>query len=119
MKMGTENRAMSFQEKSWDVTLVNRATMAWAANAVFGRRVMRNRPPVSATALSNFRGLPPLIVAAVIELRHLPLNPRPETILGILHICNVPGIIGYWCWNRAVRVLNAGGAVVFYSPLPL
>ena len=46
-------------------------------------------------------------------------NLRLETIAAITHICIVPTIIGYWAWNRAVRALNAGGAMVFYNTLPL
>jgi len=93
--------------------------MVWAVYSVVGRRVMRNRSPVSATALSNFLSLPLLAIAAVIELRYIPLNLRPETVAAIIHICIVPTIIGYWAWNRAVRALGAGGAMVFYNTLPL
>jgi len=93
--------------------------VVWAFYSVFGRRVMRKRSPVSATALSNFLGLPLLIAAAVFELHHVPLNLRLETMAAILHICVVPTIIGYWSWNRAVMILGAGGAMVFYNTLPL
>jgi drug/metabolite transporter (DMT)-like permease len=31
----------------------------------------------------------------------------------------VPTIIGYWSWNRSVRILGAGGAMVFYNTLSL
>jgi drug/metabolite transporter (DMT)-like permease len=48
-----------------------------------------------------------------------PLNLRMETIAAIAHICVVPTIIGYWCWNRGVMTLGAGGAMVFYNTLPL
>ncbi len=101
-----------------DLTLLA-AAVVWAFYSVFGRRVMRNRSPVSATALSNFLGLPLLAVATYFELKHIPLNLRPETIAAIIHICIVPTIIGYWAWNRSVRVLGAGGAMVFYNTLPL
>lgn len=95
------------------------AAIVWAFYSVFGRRVMRNRSPVSATALSNFVGLPLLAAATIFELRQIPIQLRPETIAAIIHICVVPTIIGYWSWNRAVRVLGAGGAMVFYNTLPL
>jgi len=95
------------------------AAVVWAFYSVFGRRVMRYRSPVSATALSGFLGLPLLIAAAFFEYQHFPLNLRPETIAAILHICVVPTIIGFWCWNRAVQTLGAGGAMVFYNTLPL
>ena len=95
------------------------AAVAWAFYSIFGRRVMRHRSPVAATALSNFLGLPLLIVAAGFELTHIPLNLRSETIAAIIHICIAPTIVGYWAWNRAVQTLGAGGAMVFYNTLPL
>ena len=93
--------------------------LVWSFYSIFGRRVMRHRSPVAAMALSSFLGLPLLLAAAVFELRYIPLNLRPETIAAIIHICVVPTIVGYWCWNRAVQALGAGGAMVFYNTLPL
>ena len=90
-----------------------------AFDAVFGRRVMRNRSPVAATALSNFISLPLIAAAAALELQYIPVNLRMETIAAIAHICVVPTIIGYWSWNRGVTTLGAGGAMVFYNTLPL
>ena len=101
-----------------DLILVASAVV-WALYSVFGRRVMRNRSPVSATALSNFMGLPLLVAAALFELQYIPLNLRIETVAAIAHICIVPTIVGYWSWNRAVRTLGAGGAMVFYNTLAL
>ena len=95
------------------------AAVVWAFYAVFGRRVMRNRSPVAATALSNFIGLPLIAAAAALELQHIPLNLRIQNIAAIVHICVVPTIIGYWSWNRGVTTLGAGGAMVFYNTLPL
>lgn len=95
------------------------AAVVWAFYSVFGRRVMRNRSPVSATALSNFIALPLIAAAAAFELQHIPVKLRVETIAAIIHICIVPTIIGYWSWNKAVRALGAGGAMVFYNTLPL
>ena len=99
-----------------DLILVASAVV-WALYSVFGRRVMRHRSPVSATALSNFLGLPILCAAAFFELRVIPMNIRLETMAAIAHICIVPTILGYWSWNRAVRILGAGGAMVFYNTL--
>ncbi|MBW1803804.1 MAG: DMT family transporter [Deltaproteobacteria bacterium] len=95
------------------------AAVLWAFYSVFGRRVMRTRSPVAATALSNFLSLPILVAAALFEIQHIPLNLRVETVSAIIHICIVPTFIGYWAWNRAVRTLGAGGAMVFYNTLPL
>jgi drug/metabolite transporter (DMT)-like permease len=95
------------------------AAVVWAFYSIFGRRVMRQRSPVAATTLSNFIGLPILAAAALIELAYIPPNLRVETIAAIAHICIVPTIAGYWCWNRAVQALGAGGAMGFYNTLPL
>jgi len=95
------------------------AAMLWPLYSIFGRRVMRHRSPVSATALSNFLALPLLFIAATVELQYIPLNLRPGTIAAILHVCVVPTIVGFWCWNRSVQVLGAGRAMVFYNTLPL
>jgi len=95
------------------------SAVVWAFYAVFGRRVMRNRSPIAATALSNFISLPLIAAAAAFEVQHIPLNLRMETIAAIIHICVVPTIIGYWSWNRGVTTLGAGGAMVFYNTLPL
>ena len=101
-----------------DLILLASAVL-WAFYAVFGRRVMRNRSPVAATALSNFISLPLIAAAAAFELRYISINLRLETIAAIVHICVVPTIIGYWSWNRGVTTLGAGGAMVFYNTLPL
>jgi drug/metabolite transporter (DMT)-like permease len=95
------------------------SAVAWAFYSVFGRRVMRNRSSVAATALSTVLMLPLLIAAAAVELQYIALNLRWEAVAGIVHICLVPTLFGYWAWNQAVRNLGAGGAMVFYNTLPL
>jgi drug/metabolite transporter (DMT)-like permease len=75
---------------------------------------------IGVTGLLSNGSLTFLIAAgAAFELQHIPLNLRMETIAAIAHICVVPTIIGYWCWNRGVMTLGAGGAMVFYNTLPL
>jgi drug/metabolite transporter (DMT)-like permease len=118
LSRGSLTFLMGLQFNAGDLILVASAVV-WAFYSVFGRRVMRNRSPLAATALSNFIGLPLIAAAAWFELQHISLNLRPETIAAIAHICVVPTIIGYWSWNRAVDILGAGGAMVFYNTLPL
>jgi len=101
-----------------DLILFVSAVM-WAFYSVIGRKVMRKRSPVAATALSNFLALPILFAAAAIEIQYIPLNARLETLAAIAHICVAPTIIGFWAWNRSVRALGAGGAMAFYNTLPL
>jgi drug/metabolite transporter (DMT)-like permease len=115
---GSISFLLQLQVNPGDLILVASAVV-WAFYSVFGRRVMRNRSPVSATALSNLPALPILIGAALIELHYIPLHLRLATVAAILHICFVPTLLGYLCWNRAVQSLGAGGAMVFYNTLPL
>jgi len=95
------------------------SALIWALYSVLGRRVMRGRSAVSATALSNLFGLPLLAAGAIMEIMYFPPNLRLATIAAVIHICIVPTILGFWCWNRAVQTLGAGGAMVFYNTLPL
>jgi len=115
---GSLSFLLQLQVNPGDLILVASAVV-WAFYSVFGRRVMRNRSPVSATALSNYLALPVLAGAALIELQYISLNLRVETIAAIIHICLVPTLLGYLCWNRAIQALGAGGAMVFYNTLPL
>jgi drug/metabolite transporter (DMT)-like permease len=115
---GSFSFLLRLQLNPGDLILLASAAV-WALYSVCGRRVMRNRSPVSATALSIFLILPLLMVATAFELQHIPLNLRVETIAAIAHICVVPTIFGYWCWNGSVRSLGAGGAMVFFNTLPL
>jgi drug/metabolite transporter (DMT)-like permease len=118
LSRGSLTFLLGLQFDAGDLILVASAVV-WAFYSVFGRRVMRNRSPVAATALSNFLGLPLIAAAAAFEVQHIFLNLRMETIAAIVHICVVPTILGYWSWNRSVRILGAGGSMVFYNTLPL
>jgi drug/metabolite transporter (DMT)-like permease len=115
---GSLSFLLHLQVNPGDLILVASAVV-WAFYSVFGRRVMRNRSPVAATALSNLPALPILVGAALIELHYIPLHLRLETVAAILHICFIPTMLGFLCWNRAIQALGAGGAMVFYNTLPL
>ena len=100
------------------------AVTLWGLYSVLGRRVMRHRSALSATAFSSFLGLPFLVVAAAFELQHLSLNIGPDgqtirLILAILYIGVAPTVVGFLAWNAGVRRLGASGAMVFYNTLPL
>lgn len=95
------------------------AVALWGLYSVLGRRVMRHRSALSATAFSAFLGLPPLLLAAMWELQRIPLHLRPELIVAILYIGIAPTVIGFLAWNAGVRRLGASGAMVFYNTLPL
>jgi drug/metabolite transporter (DMT)-like permease len=95
------------------------AVTLWALYSVLGRRVMRRRSALSASAFSALVGLPLLLLAAVWEMRvtGLPLSAR--LILPVLYIGVAPGVVGLLSWNAGVRRLGASGAMVFYNTLPL
>jgi len=95
------------------------AVTLWGLYSVLGRRVMRRRSALSATALSAFLGLPLLLVAAVWELRTLPMNLGLDLVPIILYIGIVPTVAGFLAWNEGVRRLGSSGAMVFYNTLPL
>ncbi len=95
------------------------SAVTWAFYSVLGRRVMRRRSSVSATALSTVLVLPLLLAAAAVELQYISVNLRWETVAAMIHICLVPTLVGFGGWNQAVRILGAGGAMVFYNTLPL
>jgi drug/metabolite transporter (DMT)-like permease len=103
---------------SGDLIVLGAVTL-WGLYSVLGRRVMRHRSALSATAFSAFLGLPLLLVAAAWELKRFPVDAQPELLLAILYIGIAPTVVGFLAWNAGVRRLGASGAMVFYNTLPL
>jgi len=99
--------------------IVMGAVTLWGLYSVLGRQVMRHRSALSATALSVFLGLPPLLLAAAWEAQTFPVSVRREVILAVLYIGIAPVVIGFLSWNAGVRRLGSSGAMVFYNMLPL
>ena len=95
-----------------DLIMVGAVTL-WALYSVLGRRLMRHRPALPATALSSFLGLPLLATAAVWEMRVLPPSLSPQLLLALLYIGIAPTVGGFLAWNAGVRRLGASGAMVF------
>lgn len=95
------------------------AVALWGLYSVLGRRVMRHRSALSATAFSAFLGLPFLMVAAIWELRTQPVSDWLQLLPVILYIGIAPTVIGFLSWNEGVRRLGSSGAMVFYNTLPL
>ena len=104
---------------NWGDMIVLAAVTLWGIYSVLGRRVMRRRSPLSATAFSVFLGLPFLLTAAIWEMRRTPVDLDPVQILALLYIGIAPGVIGFLSWNAGVRRLGPSGAMVFYNTLPL
>jgi len=104
---------------NWGDLIVLAAVTLWGIYSVLGRRVMRRRSPLSATALSIFLGLPFLLVAAIWEMRTTPVDLDPGLVLAMLYIGIAPAVIGFLSWNAGVRRLGPSGAMVFYNTLPL
>jgi drug/metabolite transporter (DMT)-like permease len=95
------------------------AVVLWALYSVLGRRVMRDRSALSATAFSAFLSLPFLLPAALWERQVLPMNLGPHLLPFILYIAIAPTIIGFVSWNEGVRRLGSSGAMIFMNTLPL
>ena len=95
------------------------AVTLWGLYSVLGRQVMRHRSSFSATALSVFLGLPPLLLAAAWEVQVIPVSIRSDVVLAVLYIGIGPVVVGFLSWNAGVRRLGSSGAMVFYNMLPL
>ena len=101
-----------------DLVIVAAVAM-WGLYSVAGKVAMRNRSPLSATALSTLIGLPVLLVAAIVEQSFVPvvLSWRLEGI--VVYLGLVPAALGFSLWNAGVKRLGPGGAMIFYNTLPL
>jgi len=95
------------------------AVALWSLYSVLGRRVMRQRSALSATALSTFLALPLLLIAAAWEIYDLGVRLSPQLVVTILYIGIAPTVVGFLSWNEAIRRLGSSGAMVFYNTLPL
>jgi len=95
------------------------SVVLWGLYSVLGRRVMRHRSPLSATALSAYLGLPVLSLAAAWETQVVPVHLTPALVPAVLYISLAPTVVGFLAWNAGVRRLGASGAMVFYNTLPL
>jgi drug/metabolite transporter (DMT)-like permease len=95
------------------------AVTLWALYSVLGRRVMRHRSALSASAFSAILGLPVLLLAAIWEVQTSGSGFSPKLVLPLLYIGVAPGVVGFLSWNAGVRRLGASGAMVFYNTLPL
>ncbi len=99
--------------------IVLAAVTLWGGYSILGRKVMRHRSALSATAFSAFFGLPFLLPAALVETRFLPVHWSPGLMTSILYIGVAPTVIGFLSWNEGVRRLGPSGAMVFYNMLPV
>ncbi len=95
------------------------AVALWSLYSVLGRRVMRYRSALSATAFSSFLGLPLLLVASAWELQSFPVTLGLKQALAVVYIGIFPAVVGFLSWNAGVRRLGPSGAMVFYNTLPL
>jgi drug/metabolite transporter (DMT)-like permease len=112
--------------RSWEAVaasigdlIVLGAVTLWALYSVLGRRVMRRRSALSASAFSAILGLPLLLLAAIWETQTSGPALSPRLMLPLLYIGVAPGVVGLLAWNAGVRRLGASGAMVFYNTLPL
>jgi drug/metabolite transporter (DMT)-like permease len=108
----------TMHKNAGDLIVLGAATL-WGFYSVAGRRVMRHRSTLSATAFSAFLGLPLLLFAAAWEIRSFPIDVSPRLLLSVLYIGVAPTVIGFLAWNTGICRLGPSGAMVFYNTLPL
>jgi drug/metabolite transporter (DMT)-like permease len=108
----------TMHQSAGDLIVLGAATL-WGFYSVAGRRVMRHRSTLSATAFSAFLGLPLLLLAAAWEIRSSPIDVSPRLLLSVLYIGVAPTVIGFLAWNTGICRLGPSGAMVFYNTLPL
>lgn len=106
-------------ESSIGDLIVLGAVALWALYSVLGRKTMRHRSALSASAFSALLGLPVLVLASIWEIRASGFTLHPRLILPLLYIGVAPGVIGFLSWNAGIRRLGASEAMVFYNTLPL
>lgn len=99
--------------------LVVLAVVFWSMYSVALRRVVLRRSPLSATGLSIFMGLPVLIALAVLECIANPVVWSIRLIALVVYVGLIPAALGFICWSAGVKLLGAGGAMVFYNTMPL
>lgn len=99
--------------------LILLAVALWGLYSVLGRRVMRTRSSLGATAWSAFLALPLLALGALWETRQFPVTWSPTLLLAVLYLGIFPSVVGFWAWNTGVQRLSPSGAMVFYNTLPL
>ena len=83
------------------------AVALWGLYSVLGRQAMRERSAISATAFSTFLGLPLLLLAAILELRAIPVNlssPHPSS--------------SSWAARKSIFLMNRRCASSFSSRDP-
>lgn len=89
------------------------AVVVWTAYTVIGRLAPKI-PPVTATAVQAA-----VAVALLAPVRFatggLALPATGTTLASLLFIALFPSVLSYLLWNRALRVLPAGGAGVFLN----
>jgi|WetSurMetagenome_2_1015567.scaffolds.fasta_scaffold00104_24 drug/metabolite transporter (DMT)-like permease len=95
------------------------AVIIWAFYSVFASKVMRHRSSFSATALSTFIGTPFLCLFAVSEIMSVSPNLGLKTVLSIIYLGIFPAAIGFYAWNKGVKLLGPGRAAIFVNTLPL
>ncbi len=95
------------------------AASLWGLYSVLGRRTMRTRSSLGATAWSAFLATPLLLLAALMEIRVQPVEWRPWLWLAVVYIGLFPSVLGFFAWNTGVKHLGPSGAMVFYNTLPL
>ena len=99
--------------------LVLVAVNLWGIYSVLGKKAMRRRSPLAATAWAAFLAVPWLTLMMPWEMRVLPVAWSPMLAAVVVYLGVVPSVVGFAAWSAGVKMLGPSGAMVFYNVLPL
>ena len=97
------------------------AAITWALYSVLAKRAARRHSVLTVTTYAAVFGLLATALLAPVELSivGLPSSIPPLVILGILYIGVVSTAGAFYLWNKALALLDASSAAVFFFAQPV
>lgn len=96
------------------------ASLAWAAFTVLGAPLVRERGALEVTAAAGVWALPPMAVAAAVELAlGAQVRITPGALLEIAYLGLGATALGWWAWYRGVEKAPAAAAAVPFLLQPI
>lgn len=96
------------------------AAVTWGLYSVLVRRLSRRVDTLVFSLLAPAGGLVLTIPAAAVELSSRPVGEiTPGVILGVLYLGVISTALAMWMWNRALALVDASTASLFFFAQPL
>lgn len=95
------------------------AVVCWALYSTLSRVTTRARTTLWATTLSNYLGLPVLLLAAGWESASRAPALTPFVAGAVVYIGVGPALVAYLAWNEGVKRLGPARATAFFNTLPV